>query len=36
MQGFASHFANRDQPAAWNRTVLAFLRRVEAAPTRRG
>lgn len=25
----ASHFANRDQPAAWNRTVLAFLRRVE-------
>jgi 3-oxoadipate enol-lactonase len=26
----ASHFANRDQPAAWNRTVLTFLRRVEA------
>jgi pimeloyl-ACP methyl ester carboxylesterase len=26
----ASHFANRDQPAAWNRPVLAFLRRVEA------
>src|SRR5262245_65801804 len=25
----ASHFANRDQPEAWNRTVLAFLRRVE-------
>ena len=25
----ASHFANRDQPAAWNRTVLAFLGRVE-------
>ena len=28
----ASHFANRDQPAAWNRTVLAFLDRVEGAP----
>jgi pimeloyl-ACP methyl ester carboxylesterase len=25
----ASHFANRDQPAAWNRTVLAFLAGVE-------
>jgi 3-oxoadipate enol-lactonase len=25
----ASHFANRDQPEAWTRTVLAFLRRVE-------
>jgi len=25
----ASHFANRDQPEAWNRTVLAFLARVE-------
>jgi pimeloyl-ACP methyl ester carboxylesterase len=25
----ASHFANRDQPEAWNRTVLAFLERVE-------
>jgi pimeloyl-ACP methyl ester carboxylesterase len=25
----ASHFANRDQPKAWNRAVLAFLRRVE-------
>ena len=31
----ASHFANRDQPAAWNRTVLAFLGRVEAAPPNR-
>jgi hypothetical protein len=31
----ASHFANRDQPAAWNRTVLAFLDRVEAAPPSR-
>lgn len=27
----ASHFANRDQPAAWNRAVLAFLARVDAA-----
>jgi len=27
----ASHFANRDQPAAWNRTVLAFLGRVDGA-----
>jgi pimeloyl-ACP methyl ester carboxylesterase len=26
----ASHFANRDQPAPWNRTVLQFLQRVEA------
>src|SRR5215470_3426239 len=25
----ASHFANRNQPEAWNRTVLAFLGRVE-------
>ena len=25
----ASHFANRDQPEAWNRAVLAFLGRVE-------
>ena len=25
----ASHFANRDQPEAWNRTVLAFLERLE-------
>jgi 3-oxoadipate enol-lactonase len=32
----ASHFANRDQPAAWNRTVVAFLRQVEAVrPGRR-
>lgn len=28
----ASHFANRDQPEAWNRTVLAFLGRVERSP----
>ena len=27
----ASHFANRDQPEAWNRAVLAFLTRVEKA-----
>jgi pimeloyl-ACP methyl ester carboxylesterase len=40
----ASHFANRDQPEAWNRAVLDFLARVDAAgprrrraaPTRRG
>jgi pimeloyl-ACP methyl ester carboxylesterase len=25
----ASHFANRDQPEAWNRTVRDFLKRVE-------
>lgn len=25
----ASHFANRDQPEAWNRAMLDFLRRVE-------
>jgi len=25
----ASHFANRDQPEAWNRAVLGFLARVE-------
>jgi 3-oxoadipate enol-lactonase len=25
----ASHFANRDQPEAWNRAALAFLERVE-------
>jgi pimeloyl-ACP methyl ester carboxylesterase len=31
----ASHFANRDQPAGWNRTVLTFLDRVEAAPPNR-
>jgi 3-oxoadipate enol-lactonase len=28
----ASHFANRDQPASWNRAVLDFLRRVEGRP----
>ena len=26
----ASHFANRDQPEAWNRAVLAFLERCDA------
>jgi 3-oxoadipate enol-lactonase len=26
----ASHFANRDQPAAWNRAALDFLARVDA------
>jgi len=33
----ASHFANRDQPEAWNRAVLAFLARCDrgAAPPRR-
>jgi 3-oxoadipate enol-lactonase len=31
----ASHFANRDQPEAWNRTVLAFLARVESGPSSR-
>ena len=35
----ASHFANRDQPEAWNRAVLAFLAGVDAgaraAPSRR-
>jgi 3-oxoadipate enol-lactonase len=30
----ASHFANRDQPEAWNRTVLDFLDRVDRRPTR--
>jgi pimeloyl-ACP methyl ester carboxylesterase len=30
----ASHFANRDQPEAWNRAVLDFLARVEARPRR--
>jgi pimeloyl-ACP methyl ester carboxylesterase len=30
----ATHFANRDQPEAWNRTVLAFLKRVEAGRPR--
>lgn len=27
----ASHFANRDQSAAWNRAALDFLARVDAA-----
>jgi len=32
----ASHFANRDQPAAWNRAALEFLARVDRpAPRRR-
>jgi pimeloyl-ACP methyl ester carboxylesterase len=34
----ASHFANRDQPEAWNRAALSFLARVDGAakrPTRR-
>jgi pimeloyl-ACP methyl ester carboxylesterase len=31
----ASHFANRDQPEAWNRAVLAFLTRVERPPAPR-
>ncbi len=32
----ASHFANRDQPEAWNRAVLEFLARCDArAPRRR-
>jgi pimeloyl-ACP methyl ester carboxylesterase len=30
----ASHFANRDQPEAWNRTALAFLARVDGRPAR--
>jgi pimeloyl-ACP methyl ester carboxylesterase len=30
----ASHFANRDQPDAWNRAALAFLARVDARPSR--
>ncbi len=30
----ASHFANRDQPEAWNRAVLDFLNRVDRRPTR--
>ncbi len=32
----ASHFANRDQPEAWNRLVLDFLARVDARGTKRG
>ena len=31
----ASHFANRDQPGAWNRAALDFLARVDKRPTRR-
>ena len=30
----ASHFANRDQPDAWNRAVLDFLARVDARKRR--
>jgi pimeloyl-ACP methyl ester carboxylesterase len=30
----ASHFANRDQPDAWNRAALTFLARVDARPSR--
>jgi len=30
----ASHFANRDQPEAWNRAVLAFLARCDGRPAR--
>jgi pimeloyl-ACP methyl ester carboxylesterase len=31
----ASHFANRDQPEAWNRAALEFLARVDGGPRRR-
>jgi pimeloyl-ACP methyl ester carboxylesterase len=31
----ASHFANRDQPQAWNRTALEFLARVDGRAPRR-
>ncbi len=31
----ASHFANRDQPQAWNRAALEFLARVDAVGRRR-
>lgn len=31
----ASHFANRDQPEAWNRVALEFLDGVDRAPRRR-
>ena len=31
----ASHFANRDQPEAWNRTALEFLARVDGGAARR-
>jgi pimeloyl-ACP methyl ester carboxylesterase len=30
----ASHFANRDQPEAWNRAALDFLARVDRHPRR--
>jgi pimeloyl-ACP methyl ester carboxylesterase len=30
----ASHFANRDQPQAWNRAALAFLARVDGGGTK--
>ena len=30
----ASHFANRDQPEAWNRAVLTFLARCDGRPAR--
>src|SRR6185503_15554083 len=30
----ASHFANRDQPEAWNRAALTFLARVDGGPRR--
>jgi pimeloyl-ACP methyl ester carboxylesterase len=32
----ASHFANRDQPEAWNRAALEFLARCDARPGGRG
>ena len=32
----ASHFANRDQPEAWNRAALEFLARVDRPRARRG
>ena len=31
----ASHFANRDQPEAWNRAAIAFLEKVDAGGRRR-
>jgi len=31
----ASHFANRDQPEAWNRAALQFLTRVDGGGKRR-
>jgi pimeloyl-ACP methyl ester carboxylesterase len=30
----ATHFANRDQPAAWNRAALEFLARCDGRATR--